>query len=428
MTDTDVIRIAQASSNAAVYLHGSGWQLQGLSDNDSLWTKEADGQYWEALLPLSSERSDRFRRFNELLTVLENVEGRNVASVVEDIERARSDLIRIRTVPEARPGSAPIEDALQSVAAARDLMLAAAASLDAPRAVYGSRKPDSAVRFVRSVQLSTEPGSFVIALEAPVSPDLTTMEISAIPGAAEIEDQALFPDVRVPFARRATERLMEAVGRALMICAQVVDGTADIESFDEGVPVGISANLLEALTRLGGRDLGAQNGLREVGIAARWSYNRRPPQAGSAYIARREWIPVMALAAESLRARQPEPEVTLMGQVVALRRDDDLQTDTVTLRAYIDESGRGRIRNVRLVLDSPEQRKLVVDAYHTRESVRVSGDLQPGLQVTMTNITRVEYASVQEGGYLPPAAAVEIHTIAPGENTGPGESAAEASP
>jgi len=69
---------------------------------------------------------------------------------------------------------------------------------------------------------------------------------------------------------------------------------------------------------------------------------------------------------------------------VGLRRDDTLETDTVTLSAYVSTGEFGRIRNIRLVLDDPAHHQLVSRAYESRNLVLVRGDLQPsGSQLTM---------------------------------------------
>lgn len=69
-------------------------------------------------------------------------------------------------------------------------------------------------------------------------------------------------------------------------------------------------------------------------------------------------------------------------------RDDSLQTDTVTLSAYIESGGSGRMRYVRIVLDDPEYHQLVSRACETRDLIEVSGDLQPsGPTLTLQAVT-----------------------------------------
>lgn len=388
MTDVDKLGwLARTPYSAAVYMHAHGWQMLGTTSTESLWSLESDGQTWEALLPLDVTRNDGLRRMSELLSVLSAVEERTTDDLVRDLRTAQSDVIRVRATPDSESGWAPIEDALQIVAASCEMLLAAASAVDAPRAVLPPRKPDRALDFLRSVQFSTEPGSFVVALEAPVAPDLESVTLAA--AAADASD-ALFPDPRVPFPRRVTELLVTAIDNSLRACAEVAAGE-EIMAFDSTIPDGVSANLLEALVRLGGGADRSQERAREFGITVRWSYGRRSAsKLRRSYVITRDAIPVFSAAAASLRARKPEPDVTLTGQVVGLRRDDTLETDTVTVSAYVSTGDSGRIRNVRLVLEDPAHHQLVSRAYESRDLVVVSGDLQPsGFQLTMHPVTSI---------------------------------------
>jgi hypothetical protein len=397
MIDTDELHwLARAPFSAAAYMHAHGWRMLGTTSEESLWTLESDGQSWEALLPLDATRSDSSRRITELLTVLSVVERRSLDDLIRDLRTAQSDVIRIRATPESESGTAPIEDALQIISGSRELLLCAAAAVDAPRAVLGKRKPDRAVEFVRSVRLSTEPGSFVVAMETPIAPDMEGIQIAAAAGdTANDAGGGPFPDPQVPFARRVTELLVNAIDHSLKACAEVASGER-LTVFDSTVPDGVSANLLEALARLGG---GSEASLpREYGIAVRWSYGRRAPEHRRSYVITKDANPVFSAAAASLRARQPEPEVTLVGTVVGLRRDDLLGTDTVTLSTYVSSGDTGRVRNVRLVIEDEERHQIVSRAYETREAVVVTGDLQPTQgQLTVNPVTDVKFLKSVDG-------------------------------
>lgn len=390
MIDTDELRwLARAPFSAASYMHAHGWLMLGATSEESLWRLESDGQTWEALLPLDATRSDNSRRIAELLTVLSAVERRSPNDLIRDLRTAQSDVIRIRATPESDSGTAPIEDALQIVAGSRELLLCAAAAVDSPRAVLGKRKPDRAIEFVRSVRLSTEAGSFVVVMETPIAPDMEGAQIAtAASDTPDAAPHALFPDPNVPFARRVTELLVNAIDHSLRACAEVASGE-HLTAFDSTVPDGVSANLLEAMVRLGG---GSDVSLpREYSVAVRWSYGRPAPEHRRSYVITKDAIPVFSAAAASLRARQPEPEVTLVGTVVGLRRDDSLGTDTVTLSAHVSSGDSGRVRNVRLIIEDEERHQIVSRAYETREAVMISGDLQPTQgQLTMNPVTDIQ--------------------------------------
>lgn len=385
MTDKETLGwLTRTPYSAAAYMHARGWRMLGATSSESLWSLEADGRTWEALLPLDADRTDGIRRVTELLSVLSAAEERPIDDLVRDLRTAQSDVIRIRATPETESGTAPIEDALQIVSASRELLLAAAAAVDSPRAVLAPRKPDRAISFLRSVRLSTEPGSFVVALEAPIAADLDGQDI---PFNADLESAA-HHDVVEPFGRRVTELLMRAIDNILRSCAEVAAGE-ELSVFDVAIPDGVSANLLEALARIGGVS-SIQNGPREFSLNVRWSYSRPAPDIRKSYLITRDAIPVFSAAAASLRARKPEPDVTLVGQIIALRRDDALETDTVTLSAFVGSGDTGRVRSIRVVLDDPDHHQLVSRAYETRDLVELSGDLQPaGSTLTLDPVSRI---------------------------------------
>ena len=210
--------LARTPYGAAAYMHAHGWQILGATSTESLWKLIVDGQAWEALLPLDMTGNDAQRRINDFLSVLSAVEKRPAEDLINDLRTAQSDVIRIRATPESDSGTAPLEEALEIVSATRDMLLAAAAAVDAPRAMLAPRKPDRAIEFVRSVKLSTDPGSFVVALEAPVAPDFEGARVTAAVGEGH---NALFPDPRAPFARKVTELLVNAIDDSLRACAEV---------------------------------------------------------------------------------------------------------------------------------------------------------------------------------------------------------------
>jgi len=280
-------------------MHAHGWRMLGATSTESLWSLDADGQTWEALLPLDVTRSDALRRVKELLAVLSAVEERSTDDLVRDLRAAQSDVIRVRATPESESGTAPIEEALQIVTASREMLLAAAAAVGAPRAVLAPRKPDRAVDFVRSVRLSTEPGSFVVALEAPVAPDWRG-QLLPPPQATGLTPY--FPT----HAFRSPAKLPNFLCMRLIIASEHVlrsQPEEDLTAFDSAIPDGVSANLLEALVRLGG-GLNAEEA-REFGLSVRWSYGRSAPHLRHSYVITRDAVPVFSAAAASLRARSP---------------------------------------------------------------------------------------------------------------------------
>ena len=315
--------VAARTADAITYLAGSGWHLIGAAAGDSLWSRGENGQQRELVFPIEPKKMDSPRRAGEALEALSKVEDRPIRDIVADILQSRKDIIRIKTESSTPSGSAPLEDALSLLHASRDMLEAAASTVDRPRHVLGPRKPFAATEFANTAQVSTEPGSFVVALAVPVSSE------SGGPSAdlADYLDGALF-DPRIPYARRVNERMMQAVSRAVELGKAVERGEDDIRSFDRAVDVGVSANLLEALVNLGTVD---QTGdlvdrrRRTFSIAVRWAFGRRPNATTPSRISvSRDAMVIFEDAATSFRRRQPQPDTEIVGEMVGNLDQDDV--------------------------------------------------------------------------------------------------------
>ncbi|CAO5146959.1 conserved hypothetical protein [Frankia sp. AiPs1] len=390
MPDPGELRdLGRSPERIAMYLHGRGWNPVGVAGDEILWALDDGGRRWEIVLPLSPDRSDLARRLGEVFAVLGAVQNRRPAEILRDVRSAGSDVLKIRTLPRTRSGTAPIDDALGLIAASKDLLLAAATSIDAPRAVLGSRKPARATEFVREVRLATEPGSFVVALETTVPPDWAVAEVLALAGSlvesgGQVESDGLFVLPVSPFPRAVTTRTIDAASAAVSLAARIVDGEADVAAFDDLVSRGVSANFLEALAGIGGGE-GALERNTGVDLTVRWAYSRTPPLGRPATIAFPSNVfPVFATAASSLRARSPEPDVTLVGPIIRLQRDNRTG-DTVTMVATVGQGRSRRSRQIRLVLND-EHHDLAHAAYGERRIVEVRGDLQSGPVLTMNPV------------------------------------------
>ena len=236
--------VARRPEELVLYLVGSGWRLVGATSDESLWVNDRAGDEWQLIAPLAGESASSVRRLNEALSVLASLEGREGEPLLRDITSSRSDLIRLRTFPRTTSGTAPLKEAIKLASASRELLIAAAATTDDRKSVLGSRKPDRAVEYADSVAVSTEPGSFILAFEVDVEPSIYLPDIVE----SLSNGDALFPDPSPLFARRATERLMEASNAA----AEAAGLENRDSAFTESVANGVSANFLEALASLGG--------------------------------------------------------------------------------------------------------------------------------------------------------------------------------
>lgn len=381
--------IASRTDDTFTYLAGSGWQHVGTAAGDSLWIRGDNGHRRELLFPTEPEKADSARRAGEALEQLSRIENRPIREIVADIVKSQNDILRIRTESAAPSGSAPLEDALALLRASRDMLEAAASTVDRPRPVLGPRKPFAASEFANSAQVSTEPGSFVVALAVPVSNESGVRNSDfAAPG-----EGVLF-DPKIPYARRVNERLMRSVARAVELGESVGLGERDIGEFDAAVELGVSANLLEALVNIGTRD---QDGdsidrrRRTFSIAMRWAFGRRPSAGVPERVGvTRDAILVFEDAATSFRRRQPQPDTEIVGEMVGnMDHDDGGGMAVVRTVIAVSSVERPRRRNVRVELGATDY-ELALRAHAGRHDVRATGDLQVAGRLQLSNVTRFE--------------------------------------
>src|SRR5207248_388396 len=138
--------------------------------------------------------------------------------------------------------------------------------------------------------------------------------------------------------------------------------TGRIETFEESVAAGVSANLCDALVAIG------QDATITVAIA--WSRVRPPAvQPGPVTIDRSE-IPTLATASEYLKRLAPEPDFQLIGWVIDLHRKTSEETGDVTIYGRT-EAG---FRNVRVAL-GPNDYDVAISAHRDKRVVSCLGTL-----------------------------------------------------
>lgn len=201
----------------------------------------------------------------------------------------------------------------------------------------------------------TEHGSFVMTIQSSVPPSLQ----------GNLFSEGLPPEPAEPFERRVTKTLMQAIA-ALREAADESAATGDIRPFREAVPLGVSANLCDAL--IGLQDGTASDWL-EVGVS--WAPARRmeePDIQGCVRIPR-EVSPLLREATRAFKRVVPLEEFGLQGFVTDLHREDS-PVGTITVSGVVDD----RIRKVRVDLDSVDYDR-AISAHRDRLPVICEGDL-----------------------------------------------------
>ena len=301
------------------------------------------------------------------------LEEREPGEIAREVLRPEMDRLRVRLVSEAAAsGSVPLTAATEVVTSLKDLMVAGACSESQPKPFY-AKATKASVDFARTCRFGqTESGSFVLNIEAPVSP--------------------VFPQAGVgaPFARRVMNRIMRGLGR---VHQAVMEGRPDALLLDAGYRDGLNANMFEALLPL-------RSTAEDLRIEVRATFSRLAP--ADPLVPRLVEIEARSFdymdgAARALRNSEESKPRDLQGLIVKLADEPDEQDEEdaplpsdvdrlVTLR-FIDN---GRRQHARFQLD-PDDYRAACDAHRDHRRVLVSGTLERvGKQWRLLDVTRFE--------------------------------------
>ncbi|MBX5468876.1 MAG: hypothetical protein IRZ21_03155 [Thermoleophilaceae bacterium] len=343
-----------------VYLMAHGWDVRTRNDKFSIWTHAGDGaERVHLFVPLSRRPADFDDRLEELVVQLASFEHRDLEVVTTNLRYATADLVRVRLVsPRVGAGELPIEDGRKLFEGTRDMMWAAACAAVQPRANYGPRAPAPVKDYLDGVRLGqTERGSYVVTVISDVTPP---------------EQQALLPEeaahLDVPFERRVTTKLVEALDATRSAAARVLTEQADVAStFEETIDRGVSANLCGAITEIAEEQVAAQ-----VQISVNWAASRPPTlDRPSTVMFESNTLPVLEEAVNALRQLGPFEDELIEGFVIRLNRGKE---EEAIGSIVIEGTAHGARRNVHVQLPD-EQYHLAIRAHDERQPVRVRGTL-----------------------------------------------------
>lgn len=350
-----------ATSSLLRYLRGRGWSPQRNYGRGQLWVLPVPGdssEPYEVLVPLDRGPRDYADRVADLVETLSMVEGRSPRDVLREISLPSADWQYLRLTPQGPSGTVPLTEVVPVLAGLRDLMTSATAAEAAPepQAVQPATKPQLVKDHVASVRLDqTRVGSYVVAVHTPL-PD--------VPAQGYLFDD---DSRKQPFARRVSRRLYAA-----LVCArEAADASLrddEVADFAPYVAGGLSANLCEALVRIGG-DAGPG-----FSFDFAWSSDLPMDRPTKRIRLVRPQLVALDAGAQDLRARLGSRDMTLVGSVVRLNRELPHGPGTVTVAGSFEDRGEGRLRRVRMPLDQHDYGK-AAEAHRRGDEVLVRGDL-----------------------------------------------------
>jgi hypothetical protein len=301
-------------------------------------------------------------RVATLVETLSQHEDRPADQVLFEIVNSLLDVQRVRTLSDGQPGTLPLIETPEIVEGLRRWVLAAATVVASPElmAVQPNRRPAAVSDFMHGVRLAVpERGSFIWKVAIPVSnPDGS----ESFPLAQTPQDFELYD-----FGRRVTLTLYNATQTVLAACQEVRTGGNLVRSFEERVPLGVSANLCEALAETAGE--------RKTPFDIQFSWATHLPDVQSEVLRfDRGTLEIVEEAGVELRRIEPERDVSLQGYVVRLHRESDQRPGQVTIAGTIQEGGRERFGHFWIELAADEYQQ-AVRAHAEARLVSASGDV-----------------------------------------------------
>jgi hypothetical protein len=370
-TPTEVEAAAQlAPETVQSYLVTAGWRPHPEVEEQALWTLVADNHEFELLLPDRRYRDYPLRMFDVLHT-LSVVEERGIEAVLAELSATDLDTITFRLLPGGPAGTVPLVNGADALAGVRELVMAStyATMLGRPLMVQG-RRPARVQQFVERVQLGTpRAGSWIISAQ---------LRLSAMVPGTEAPD-LFFSDTDAPdpFPRQVSLQAHRAVRAALWAAGEALQGDP-VEPFRRRVEEGVSANVCEALAKLGREETPYE-------VRFGWATSHIPPAGVRRFRFDAPVIRALKEAAERLRTL-PDGRAEVIGLVTKLTRAPrgDAGDVVITGEAHIGQWAAEQKVKVRLGRDLYDR---AVQAHQHQRAVRLTGVASRGKVETVFDMT-----------------------------------------
>jgi hypothetical protein len=339
------------AQDMALYLTATGWEQRRV-ENPNLQVFRKGGTDAEVAVPLNPAFRDYNLQLRFVFRVLQDIEERPAEEIVPDVISTWADIIRIRINPPSffERNTVNLTDGIELIDESYKLLTAAARSSEKPQNVYTGGVTSSVAEYLKRTQLGhTEKGSFVVKIFSPIAPSTRDRETTR-------------PE---PFARRVTLTLHNSL-EGIRLAAKAQE-RALTSIFEELVPIGVSANLCDALAQIA-----EVSNDRAIDVNLTWSWRSLVEHQKSVTTVIPPIItPALRDMSKYLRVMQPEPNVQLTGTVVKLSNLEQAGADFgLGIEAQVD----GRLRKIALELKA-EARAIASEAWESGATVLCIGTL-----------------------------------------------------
>ena len=351
------IRDKQALSSISIegltsYLQTRKWINKGKWGNRPavIYTKKHAGRPWDILVPTETDVGDYAIGMAEALEILATIEDRSQLDIFNDLKVAAfSDVIRLRSINGIAQEAISLRHKADLLEDAYGMIAAAARAVESPRAAYRGGPSAEVAEYLENVRSLPEYGEgYSLALYSQVSESAGNKQ----------NFQENEPDV--PFARRATVKLAQALERAEAAISESSANDA-ISPFKDAVDYGVSANLCASVANI------AQKG-KGVEIGIQWATDRPANVPNSKFRFTEDSADILNEVAKFFRVYEPSYGESL--RVIRMEREPDESDGRADLLAWRDS----HLERVKVEFDKTAYAK-VIQALKEHKEISLNGDI-----------------------------------------------------
>ena len=335
------------------YLNSREWTDAGVWGERpiTIFAREHDGRTWEILVPQQDTMAGYAENMAETVAVLAEVEERSQLDVFYDLSATSCDVVRLHSLNGVAKEPLSLRRSADLLQGSYGMLGYAARSVDNPSAAYRGGPNAEVAEYldnVRPIPRYTEGYSLTLHSSVPV-------------GIGTQKD--LWGNEQLPFARRVTNRLAEALGYAENAVPETIR-TDTLDPFIDAKNYGVSANLCDSVAELAKKGKGIE-------ISLIWAVTRRPANVQTArFPFSINSAEILDEAAKFLRTNEPSYAEPIRAQVVRLEREPD-EFDG---RADILTSRDGQL--TRIKVEFPESSyDMVIEAFRDHRLISLTGDI-----------------------------------------------------
>ena len=367
--------LAVSPASLSTYATASGW-VKGDAYGDHSDVYFADGLP-EIILPRTRDLSDYSDVVLRLIKIFAAIASTDELSLYRNLIESDRDVIRIRAIGTTSDGTTTIKDGVALINGARDMMLAAACSLEKPQPFYPRASNNmQAKNYLRWMQLGlTEHGGLVVSLLSPSIPLAMQQEahlerksvknLGAKRQEALRQIQMILQETKsteeISTVRQTTRHLVSALKIAQEATQKMAEGNG--QAFFETVSHGVSANLCTALAML-------VKPFQALEIDSSWAHTKHSDLTEKKIRFSKGDAPLLLKASRLLRYGPFEQNVRLTGFVQRLKQAVQEEGGTATLQVRHNEV----TRLVTAALNKFDYKKAIA-AHEEKAQIAVIGDL-----------------------------------------------------